>query len=1212
MQHVNVISHPLLGSSLIEASAGTGKTWTITALYLRLILGMGSEGSSYERPLSPREILVMTFTRAATRELVERIQKELLQAADCFSMNQAPPVGATFASLWTLMCNEEIRRAAALRLRMAAECMDESAVLTIDAWCQRMLHEHAFTSGASFDEEVLIDERALAHEAVQDTWRWMFYSQKTADLEEWLPEVLNTSMDGRINAFRRFCNERQLLLEDDLEKLPVLSALPDRLTDFLAQLQQEISAHLMAISEAWSELQGFLEERFGEAVWPFHNGRFNRDRVQLFYVAMNDVVGHDSIVPAAQRRQRLLDIALKFETLLKYLSPDRFVAAINNAHVARLQSAVLQEALRQLSQGMNTLLAKQDWASGFEALFAQAAYRRLQELKKDIGRWGFADVQRRLLEALERSPALIERIRRQFPVALVDEYQDTSQIQYQLFRRIYPEQQGDCVQTGGEGEVTGKEVTGKKVVDYALILIGDPKQSIYGFRGADIQAYLAAKQVLPETRRYSLPYNFRSTAAVVNAVNTIFVAAEQCWLETGAFNQPKESRQLLSFIPVAAQGALALPKWMAGRPPLEICLLNSATPLTSGVAHRLLAGYAAQAIQAALHDGVSPQEIAVLVRQKSEADLLCAELRCRGLSSVYLSERDSVWDSEVAADLLRWLQAAAAPQDLQRVRAAVASALTGLVVPDELQEQLLQEDALESWMRWFMDLHQRWSDQGVLAMLDYALQSIRLRYPDWLAHADAERWLTDVQHLAELAQEASLRVQGMQALLLWYQDNLLAGQDREQDNEAPVLRMDRTGQQIRVLTIHKSKGLEFAWVFLPFMVMYKKPAAEELENLATLQEDIRLLYVALTRAKYTLWLGIANQKFGNANASIVHKTGLGYLLGLQDELADYATLKNKLVECWQLSTLPCQLHEHAAEVEVPLTTVEQQSAPVVLQADDLPLPAIRPWQLSSYSRLLQQLSRLSLGPTKERDEPEALAQGADAWPAGRQFGERLHQVLELWGRAGFTTAVAPLVARCFRATPWREQSTDLSAWVQALATVPLPGGASLAGLSPGTYIPEMEFYLHLPESLLLQQLDAHCRSGLLGKQPYLPLQIKQLQGMLTGVMDLVFEHAGRYWIVDYKSNRLPDYQSATLLQAAAEHRYDVQAALYLLALHRHLGQRLSGYDPREHLGGYLLWFIRGHAQAGQGCLHWQPGQEWLRTLEAMMPARSVEEGTANV
>ncbi len=1207
MQPVSVLSHPLTGASLIEASAGTGKTWTIAALYLRLILGIGEEGHSSRAPLGVRSILVMTFSRAATRELIERIQKELQQAADCFSMNIEPGSAATYSDFWTRIGDDaSLRRAAALRLRMAAECMDESAVMTIDAWCQRMLREHAFASGAGFDEEVLENTRAMTEEAFQDVWRWLFYGERAGFFAETVPEILDWKMETSLKSFEQYCLRQDLETEghDALSPEMPRHTLLNALEALLQNRRKLLESSIQGIEKSWLILSEIFNNFIQMPDWPFNGNMFKKDKIIVLVEKLNHWCTLESSL--AQRQVSLCQIVAEFKNQIKYLHPDAWAEVVKTKYKAKNDFEV-PAALSQFAK--HVAVACEDMNAIIEATVHAAAYRHRQIRKQAIGRWSFNDVQRRLLQALQHSDELVRLIRQQFPVALIDEYQDTSQIQYQIFKKIYPNQEAQ---------------------DEALVLIGDPKQSIYRFRGADVHAYLQAKADLSPERWFSLPNNYRSTDKVVSVVNDLFGHAEQNPQNVGgAFREGSETQpegvpgqgSLLSFNQVRAAG-VKVPAYLQTQPSLQICWLNANFLLSMNKVRPLLAEHAANAIQCALNEGVLAEDVAVLVRQKSEADLVLKALRKRGVAAVYLSERDSVWAAEIAVDLFRWLQAAAEPQNLRHVRAAVACTLTALSVPEELHTQLHDEHCLERWMNWFLELQQRWLRQGVLAMLTYAIQSISQLNPGWFHHADAERWLTDVQHLAELAQEASVRLQGMAALLLWFQKQIVEEGQGDQGVETRTIRLEREEKQVRVLTIHKSKGLEFACVFIPFAVMYKKSTEQagdeakkqEQEQELMLKEDIRLLYVALTRAKYALWLGLADQKYGRANGSIVPKTALGHLLGLSADANGQAIL-DSLEKIFKFDDTDRILRQFKVEEGIKCqhsssgqTEAEERTEP------NLIMPRLQSWQLSSYSRLLQQVSELGLQVRKDPDEPLlSLADGGEL-PAGRLFGSRLHQVMELWARKDFAAeACQPVVERCFQRTPWVQYMDRLVSWLSSVAQVRLPDGASLGELKQETFLPEMEFHINVPKKLSIADLDKHCRSGLLeadGDEAVVAIETLQhasLCGMLTGVMDLVYVWQGRYWIVDYKTNRLSGYKRSVLLSAAAEHRYDVQAALYLLALHRHLRLRLKDYDPERHLGGYLLWFVRGHDHQGCGCLDWRLNGDWLSRLEGLMPDRLSEE-----
>ena len=233
---LNAQTFPLRGSHLIEASAGTGKTWTIAALYVRLVLGHGGANAAPARPMLPQDVLVMTFTRAATRELSDRIRARLTEAAQVFR-GIATTEDAFLSQLRDGYPEGEPREQAAYRLALAAQAMDDAAVYTIDAWCQRMLREHAFDSGNLFEEQLVGDEAALRLQAVQDYWRQQLYPMPPSRVAQVL------GIWGDVQA-----------LDQDMKALmavPLADAPGGTLAQVLAAAQAEREAQLQALKQGW-------------------------------------------------------------------------------------------------------------------------------------------------------------------------------------------------------------------------------------------------------------------------------------------------------------------------------------------------------------------------------------------------------------------------------------------------------------------------------------------------------------------------------------------------------------------------------------------------------------------------------------------------------------------------------------------------------------------------------------------------------------------------------------------------------------------------------------------------------------------------------------------------------------------------------------------------------------------------------------------------
>ena len=515
--------------------------------------------------------------------------------------------------------------------------------------------------------------------------------------------------------------------------------------------------------------------------------------------------------------------------------------------------------------------------------------------------------------------------------------------------------------------------------------------------------------------------------------------------------------------------------------------------------------------------------------------------------------------------------------------------------------------------------------------------------------------MTNVLHLAELLQAASARLDGEQALIRWMAGQI-AGDGGGAD--AQIVRLESDADLVKVVTVHKAKGLEYPLVFLPFAcsfrpvvrartrfvsladeagarTLYLQPSAAQIAaaDRERQREDLRLLYVALTRARHALWVGVAALK-GRRNAECrFHLSALGYLLGgarptSADALA--AQIGQAVQQCPDIALIP-------AAAPGARTALQARGVPLALREPSVYAANFeRRWGIGSFSALVRDLpvTRLwSSGAAAARDDEvtsfDAVATPADTRPIGLDAGAAappwhrfprgavpgnfLHAQLEWLAATGFDLATSSerreqLLRRCER-QGWGARGADVVAWLTPLVATPLPPvGAALAGLrSP---LPEMEFWFP-SAGLAAAGLDALCRSHLLAGRDRPALPERELRGMLMGFADLVFEHAGRYWVLDHKSNHLgptdADYGADALEAAMAQHRYDVQAALYLLALHRLLRNRLGeSYDPARHLGGAVFFFLRGFRGPAGGCYHLMPPPALLADLDALLSASGGE------
>lgn len=1200
------LTFPLQDSQLIEASAGTGKTFTISTLYLRLVLGHGTEHTQYKKALLPPEILVMTFTDAATQELKDRIRSRLSDAARYFRKDLASAdeilisLRNDYLEMEWLNC--------AQKLEIAAQWMDEAAISTIHSWCQRMLKEHAFDSGNLFEQHLETDHSKLLASVIRDYWRIFCYPLQ-GDALEWVISHWQTPQG------------LALLLADLLAaNLPTINQPLEQLLEKQLLLAQQ---YLKTLKAPWSKWIDELQQLCDEAC-----ARKLVDSRKLQKRHYDNWLNKLKIW-AFTEQQITLDLGVGFERLTEQGLAEIWKQGTPPEHPALKAIADLPTQLNNLpNPNLAALSHAAHWVN-----------KRFKEQKIHRAEIGFDDLLTRLDEALHKPAGkrLAKLIRQQFPVAMVDEFQDTDPIQYRILSKVYLE---------------NPENTG-------LFLIGDPKQAIYAFRGADIYTYLKARQHIAQ-RLHQLDTNYRSSQAMVEATNSLFNYAEQ-HNERGAFLFKTIKYNPLPFYPVKAQGkeqAFVINHKV--QTALTLWQLSTQTPISTTEYLSIFADSCASEITRLLNLGqqnkagfeqddyllpLRPSDIAILVRSGREAKAIRDALALRRIRSVYLSDKDSVLDTQEAQDLLFWLEACAQPENEHYLRAALATATLALTL-QELDSYNQNENIWEQRILQFRGYKDLWRKQGVLPMLRLFLQDFSLPQRLLTDAHEGERKLTNLLHLAELLQQAATELDGEQALIRYLAERLT---EAKQQNDETIVRLESDEQLVKVITIHKSKGLEYPLVFLPFICSFRAVDGRFLPisyhdeegnaqlsldrttkiiqqaDQERLAEDLRLLYVAITRAKYNCWLGIADLKQGNNKTSVFHKSAMGYLVNKGLTLADSHQLTISLQE--QAKQCPA-IHV----VELPSASeqvfIEHSIVNTRPQAREMSKKVFRFWWISSYSSLKlatanTEQTLLDTFPPDENINTYHLADDdTDAsltssipthdthgFPRGPLAGNFLHSLLDWLANRGFANIskqpaeVRDLVARRCYIRGWEHWIDILTDWLLALLSLKLPLKQAEVSLTEFPhYLAEMEF-MFASHWVKIEELDQLVCHYILPNEVRPPLDKGMLNGMFKGFIDLTFEYQGRYYIADYKSNWLGSndqaYTQETMIEAMLKHRYDLQLTFYLLALHRQLKARLPHYDYNKHIGGAFYLFLRGYKAKSKGIFYQEVPYALIQQLDLL-------------
>ncbi|MEE1948878.1 exodeoxyribonuclease V subunit beta [Pseudomonas alcaligenes] len=1159
MNDLNLHDSPFTGRSLIEASAGTGKTWTLTALYARLLL---------ERELSVGQILVVTYTTAATAELRERIRARL---AELLSLYEG---GGSDDGFLVELHRRHPGEAARRRLLLAVHGFDEAAIFTIHGFCQRALQDSAFEAGGDFDAELTQDDREVLDALLGDAWRHVLAGADPAwarylAQQKVTPATLRQALRSHLGKPYLRVEPRERVGEAELQA---------------ASAAWQAAAELWrAEGYAWVEVlreHGGLSQSTHKAaklpLWSAELDAYFADPAALF--------------EAPDGLARLGAAALLKATKKGHDAPHSAVAEALDVLGAALESA--------LPAGKQKLIALQ--VELLDRLNVELPQRKAAQRLL-----AFDDLLNNLDQALHSAAGddLAARLREQYPLALIDEFQDTDPIQYAIFDRVYRD--------GGD-----------------LCFVGDPKQAIYAFRGADLATYLQAREAAE--RQYDLPFNYRSTPALIKALNQLF-ARPQPFAEEG-----------LSYPPVSAgkkaRATLVLPE-QDGAAPLGLVWLGDeglnkarAGELAALDTARRIASLLAASAQGKAYfedDGgrkpLKGGDIAVLVSNHREAASVAAELAARGVPSVRRG-RDSVWHSEEAAELAAVLTAYAEPGREGVLRYALATRLLGrdaaqIARCQEVEQEWDRERAAAE------QYHQLWQQQGFMrvfrAWLDQERVAERL-----LAGIDGERRLTNLLHLGELLQAESLQRPGLEPLLAWF----AAQRGSEGAGEDALLRLESDAERVQIVTIHTSKGLEYPLVFCPFLWdgrllgqhtdsarchdedgqplldLGSDRLGEHLQaaRRESFAEKLRLTYVALTRARDRLWLhwGPAAlpkpKKDGSLPEEGLHSSALAWLLHGRElpgddalgELATYLAGQEGPALAAELDELAGSSAGLIARL-APLTEEAQAAGtgraepPQAQQLFERSLHSA--WRIGSFSGL-------AAGMHMEAPDRDALAlvdasepgAGFFAFPRGARAGTCLHAILEDWMRGkGSLEQLVPLALQ--------EHGIDAELWgaiaiaqLQAVLDTDLDGqGLRLSALQANRRLPELGFTFPV-ERLDVERLRALLADPAFGlpepmRQAAERLQFDELKGYLKGFIDLTFEHAGRWYILDYKSNWLgptsAHYGAERLEQAIAAEHYHLQYLIYLVALRRFLRTRLAGFSDAQ-LGGAWYLFLRGMPTAG--------------------------------
>ncbi len=1098
--------HP--GPLVLEASAGTGKTFAIIQLTLRILLGTTDVHSR-----GPRHLLLITFTRAATAELQERL-RNAIRAAEAIHHGRRP---AAPHEEWieTLLAGVPHQRTTALLTRL-----DDLAVTTIHGFCVGVLSEFPAECGVRDDLTLLDDDAILVTELLDDvlrasTWR-----------DPWTAALVATSAWSGETFHAEVAAQR------------IAPSDPPSPAELDARLQ-ECQAAVGAITPQWDRRRftALLDQVHWREKAALAHPAVRQEHVEAIdRLVTGDPIGLVGLLP--------FDAATLPGAMRKRSREEKAArdALVNDPVVAALYAAVD---------------ARHAWQAARQAVIVAEVLTRLPARKMREGLITYDDQIRLVSDALqgaESGPRLAELLHQRYDAVLVDEAQDTNPDQWRVIDTIFARR--------------------------PRIIVGDPKQAIYGWRGADLQAYLDARAGAGPERTLRLDRNWRSTPALLAALEQLFTRAPD------PFGVPATE---MNFVPVSAAaqrpplvdpGSDAALRWVidteggsVGAQRSRICrsIVNEI--------RRLLA-------EATLGDrGLRPGDIAILVQKHREATRYRDALRDVGIHAVTAGTGD-VATSRSWQELEILVRALAAPRQEGRRRAAAATTLIGVSAAELVAWAV--DPALPAalvWQEQLVELAEQATWAGVFVALTHLLGR-RDAVSRLAALPRGERHLTDLRHTLALIQEAESGLgRTPWRVADWMRRLTSEAMTRSGQHEHRQLRLESDADAVQIRTIHVAKGLEYPVVFVPSG--WEDSARGGRRDLP---EAMRLFYVAVTRAEARCCLALGV----NGGTSVFDRGPLGHLLRPLNDQDAGVTLDVAAVRLIAAS-------DGAMDQVVPGTIppLPVPDRPVLVARRDPPRP-LPTWGITSYTRLITgEILSGGATPSDIADPGESVPVHAadhplDLLPVGARSGLAVHALFERIPFDADDDTIETMVRQTLTqagigATFSLAKQRALYAAVRQMTAdtlrTPMPRtGFALAEVPTTATLREWTFHLRITRDdlpAMVERFQARGGEFAAYAASLAPLTARGIDGYLTGTIDLACQHQGRWYLVDWKSNRLggdPSAYAPTALRTAmTTHHYYLQQELYRMALDRYLGQRVPAWDTATMFGGVGYAFVRGNA-----------------------------------
>jgi len=1196
MKVLNSNSCPLDGHNLIEASAGTGKTYTLQNLFARLII---------ESSTTLSQILLVTFTDAATSELKGRIREILIQVREYIQDKTSveSDVALRVEGLLGVKTERELEQIYE-KVQGALREFDKANIYTIHAFCNFLLSNYAFESGSSFNQTLETDAKGVMEHFAYNYFRSTLYPSKFKSL---MAVSYKLELSDLVNFAKNYVNTAKEKLHFDAIEVEKCEEIFEKIDEEATQKRDKLIAFLKLECEVMNKPK---KAECAEIVKKLENSSSGEEDYATYFLLLKTYTNMSE--KAYDKRKS------KPECPSELLS--------------------IFEKMASMSLSKNSLLL--DFKNYLDATYS--------EYREEKGFLLFDDLLVKCEKLIRENPLFKETVRGLFNYGMIDEFQDTDGIQYSLFSKIFENK--------------------------TLFLVGDPKQSIYSFRGGDIHVYSQAKQGVSGDKTYSLATNYRSSEDMVNAVNELFMKVPTPFLD-----------EKILFERVEAHKKTSKFQFNQSSKPLHVTLYTEQKTKPSTI-NDLVKGSVAQVEallgSAKLIEGESERDvkfsdITVLVMTNEEGRKIKRALEKRGIPAVLHTE-ELLFDSVEAKEFLRLLEAIENPRRADKLRGVLISSMINLPFERVLEGEN-DAEGVEKLALTLNECHTLWLEHSFLEMIEHFNRAFNV-LSTLLKGEEGERKLTNYTHLVEILQKLSTQKNfSMNSMISWLSRQIYDKEGRDKEGEAYQLRLETDSETVTIMTAHKSKGLEFNVVICPFLSLddlkvnspyfQYTPEGKELYFIDTLTsqeiemvaentllafaERMRLLYVVLTRAKFATFIHWAKLKSGSVSPIDYlllrergNRCGGGEgALGEAIVISHFSEEKNKLFKAFkggesedvyefktffleavsEIETLKASplievnFFDYALEREGVKHHIQIDEAKITRTHDEFPLSKIdRGYKHVSFSSFTYDLSQEKFSFELEKDidmqsdeVEEESSSSLQELVGGANTGSCLHKIFEEISFQATSSEIEEVAIRELKGYslytenwPVVEQVVEM---VQAVLQADL-GGFCLKDIPQGERVCEMEFIFPILNQVRRDKLGEFLQKYMQKfgvTHSYLEFKQFVSSGFFNGFMDLLFCYSGKYYIVDWKSNKLKNYTKNSVVTEMQHHQYFFQYLLYCVALHKFLKGSVENYTFHEHFGGVHYIFLRGVKTQDKGIFTDFPTLEEIEQLSEILGGEDV-------